>query len=306
MVRPAGFGFNEVAAETNVFQRRPASGTEPAVHLDALREFNALAAALRAAHLEVIVFEDQPEPHTPDALFPNNWVSFHSDGTLVLYPMCAPSRRLERRADIIDGLKERFGFQVFRILDLTDYEQDGRFLEGTGSLVFDHVNRCAYASISERTDPGLVEELLTHLRYESALFRATDTTGKPIYHTNVVMTIGTGFAVIAAEAIEDSNERKRIVDRIRASGRSLIHIDRSQMRRFAANILEVEAPDGVRIVAMSTVARAALTAPQLEVLESSAKIVASPLPTIESVGGGSARCMLAEIFLPRGAKPGAS
>ena len=299
MIRPAGFGFNEGTAATNLFQTRPDDTTRVVVQKNAVAEFDSLSAAIRGSGVEVIVIEDLPEPRTPDAVFPNNWISFHTDGTVVLYPMCARSRRLERRDDIVPILREKFGFHVTRVVDWTNHEEDGRFFEGTGSVVFDHLDRCAYASLSARTDPGLFAELAELLGYESIMFQATDGNGNRVYHTNVVMSIGDAFAIVAAEAICDTGERRAVLERLKATGRRLIQIGQDQMRRFAGNVLELQAADATRVLVMSTAARAAFNPQQLAVLEASVQIVASGLETIEMVGGGSARCMLAEVYLPR-------
>jgi hypothetical protein len=298
MIRPAAFGYNEDTAATNQFQTRPEDTTAETLQEKALAEFDALVEAIHNSGVEVIVIEDPPEPASPDALFPNNWISFHADGTVVLYPMCAPSRRLERRVDLIPILQDRHGFRASRVVDLSHHEEEGRFLEGTGSIVFDHPNHCAYANLSARTHPELVAELAELLGYEAVVFHAADGEGNEVYHTNVVMSIGTDFAVVAAEAISDSRERAALMARLEESGRRLIRIDLDQMGRFAGNVLEVKNRDGRSVLVMSTSARAAFEPDQLSILGISAAIVDSPLPTIETVGGGSARCMLAEVFLP--------
>ena len=299
MIRPAGFGFNEDTAATNLFQTRPDDAAKDTLQAKALAEFDSLTNAIRSSGVAVIVIEDRPQPRTPDAVFPNNWLSLHPDGTVVLYPMCARSRRLERREDLISVLQENYSFDVTRIVDLTYHEEEGRFLEGTGSIVFDHRDRCAYANVSARTHPELVAELAKILGYDTVVFHATDRKGNDVYHTNVVMSIGTDFAVVAVEAIRDPGERAAVIDRLKATGRRLIRIGLDQMGHFAGNVLEVRGRDPSPILVMSTAARAAFEAEQIAILETSVEIVASPLPTIEKVGGGSARCMLAEVFLPR-------
>lgn len=298
MIRPAGFAFNPETAATNAFQTRTDRSPVTIQQL-AVEEFDSLVSALHRVGVEVIVFDDLSEPRTPDAVFPNNWISFHADGTVVLYPMQAPSRRLERRESAIELLKEGAGFRIDRVVDLTHHEAEGRFLEGTGSVVFDHRDRCGYASLSERTHPDIVREVCSILGYEYVLFRATDSRGNPVYHTNVLMSVGTAFAVVAAEAVPDSGERARLVQRLTATGRSVIEISRDQMGRFTGNILEVADRAGSRAIVMSRAARGAFTLEQMRLLTSDAAIVDAPLATIEAVGGGSARCMMAEIFLPR-------
>ena len=229
MIRPAGFGFNEDTAATNLFQTRPDDKAKDTLRERALAEFDSLNDAIRRPGVAVIVIEDRPQPRTPDAVFPNNWLSFHPDGTVVLYPMCAPSRRLERREDLISVLQEDYGFDVTRVVDLAHHEEEGRFLEGTGSIVFDHRDRCVYANVSARTHPELVAELAKILGYDTVVFHATDREGNDVYHTNVVMSIGTAFAVVAAEAISDSHERSALMGRLEGTGRRLIRISLDQM-----------------------------------------------------------------------------
>ncbi len=299
MVRPAAFGFNEDTAATNLYQNRPVETAPGALAENAVREFDSLAAAIRSSGVEVIVIEDRREPQTPDAVFPNNWISCHADGTVVLYPMCAPSRRMERRDDLIPMLRSDYGFRVARVVDLTHYERGRRFLEGTGSIVFDHLGHCAYANLSARTHREPLGEIAAVLGYEPVVFHATDRAGNAVYHTNIVMSIGTDFAVVALEAIRDSNERAAVGERLEATGRRMIRISLDQMERFAGNVLEVSDRNGRHILVMSTAARAAYDSEQVAMLEASVDIVAVPLPTIETVSGGSARCMLVEVFLPR-------
>ena len=299
MVRPAGFGFNEETAETNIFQTRDENATDDELQELAVAEFDALVEELRAANVDVIVVEDNAEPRTPDAIFPNNWISLHQDGTVVIYPMYAPVRRLERRSDIVDTLQTTYGFDVSRVLDLTHHENEGKFLEGTGSLVFDYPGRSAYANISARTDADVLRELTDLLGCDLITFRATDAQGRDVYHTNVVMSIGEGFVVICADAIDDASEREAALGRLRRSGRDLVLIDRDQMGQFAGNVLEVEDRDGEKVLVMSSQALESFRSGQLEILRKNARIVASPIPTIERVEGGSARCMIAGVHLPR-------
>ena len=299
MIRPAGFGFNEETAETNVFQTRDENASDDELQELAVTEFDALVEELRAANVDVIVVEDTPEPRTPDAIFPNNWISLHQDGTVVVYPMYAPVRRLERRPDIVDTLQTTYGFEVSRVVDLTHHENQGKFLEGTGSLVFDYPGRCAYANISPRTDPDMLRELTDLLGHALVTFRATDAQGRDVYHTNVVMSIGEGFVVICADAIDDASEREAVLGRLKGTGRDLVLIDRDQMGHFAANVLEVKNSDGEKVLVMSSQALESFRSDQLENLRKHARIVASPIPTVERVEGGSARCMIADVHLPR-------
>ncbi|HET9693721.1 MAG TPA: arginine deiminase-related protein [Steroidobacteraceae bacterium] len=298
MVRPANFGWNAETQQSNRFQRADPdlAAVAPA---QALAEFDGLVEALRAARVVVCVAEDEAAPQCPDAVFPNNWVSFHADGTAVLYPMLARSRRLERRLEHLWCLEQATGRRVLRLLDLTHHELRGQYLEGTGSVVFDHVTRVAYAALSPRTDVAPLEELCAELGYRSCPFRATDAAGVAIYHTNVMLAIGTGFAVVAADAIEPE-ARERVLARLRSSGREVFVIDLATMHSFAGNVLELRADDGARVLALSQAAAAAYGPARLQALGRHVdRIVTAAVPTIEALGGGSVRCMLAEVFLPR-------
>jgi len=299
MVRPAGFGFNEETAGTNVFQTRDPDATADQLQERAVSEFDGLVFELRATGVDVIVIQDTPEPRTPDAVFPNNWISFHEDGKVIVYPMFAPVRRLERRTDVIESLKTTYGFEVSHVVDLTVHEQSGKYLEGTGSLIFDYPHRCSYANLSPRTDPDVLGELTSLLGHELVTFRATDAQGIDVYHTNVVMSIGEAFVVICADAIDDTTERSVVLERLESTGRDLVLIDRNQMGHFAGNVLEVENREGAKVLVMSSQARESLETGQVSSLEKHARIVSSPIPTIERVEGGSARCMLAGVHLPR-------
>lgn len=308
LVRPAAFAYNAETALTNQFQHRPdaagdaggaagAQGATRALQARALAEFDALCAALQAAGVRTCILGDSAEPPKPDAVFPNNWVSWHEDASVVLYPMQAMSRRAERRAELVAAAEQQAGFRRRRLIDLSGHERDGRFLEGTGSLVLDHRLRIAYACRSARTDPVLVAEWARLMQFESLLFDARTPEGTAPYHTNVMLAIGTRWAIVCAQAIVDA-DRGRVLGRLRASGRSVIEISLQSMQRFAANVLEVRAGDR-HIVAMSATAASALRAepeawPRLQGCADD--IVAAEVPTIEQVGGGSVRCMLAEIF----------
>lgn len=293
MVRPHRFGPNPQTLASNAFQR--IVGAE--VHDAALIEFDALAAALRAAGVEVMAVDDTPEPPTPDALFPNNWFSTHADGTIVLYPMCAPNRRAERRLELLTDLRER-GFRCHRLVDLSMHELDGRFLEGTGSLVLDRLQRRAYACLSPRTDPQLLELWCEELGYRAFAFEAVDRDQRAIYHTNVMLALGTGWAVVCGAAVVDAARRADLMAALADGGRSVVDIDLGQMHGFAGNILELRDRHGGPVIAMSARAFAALRPEQRAMLERHGRLVASPVPTIEDAGGGSVRCMIAELFLP--------
>jgi len=297
MVSPRAFGFDPDTASSNRFQTAPGLGSGE-IRRRGREEFDQVAGALRTAGIDVIVCSDQTGLDLPDAVFPNNWISTHHDGTVVLYPMCAPRRRLERREDIVERLGSECGFAVKWVVDLGPNEMDGRFLEGTGSLVFDHVHRVVYACISPRTDEGMVCEAGELLGYETVVFQASDTAGFPVYHTNVVMSVGQGFALVCSEAIIDEGERRAVIGRLASTGRTLLEITRKQMSAFGANILELRSEGGEPVLAASARAWNALGPEQQESLQALARVVRVPIPTIESVGGGSVRCMIAEIFLP--------
>ncbi len=297
MVRPASFGWNPQTQASNRFQRDE-PGLAGDANARACTEFDALVLQLRAAGIAVSVAADVPTPICPDAVFPNNWVSLHADGTVVLYPMLAPNRRLERRLELIASLAAASGRAVHRLLDLTQHELHGRFLEGTGSVVFDHARRIAYACLSPRTHHEPLSELCDELGYQPCTFCATDAAGVPIYHTNVMLAVGSRCCVIAASAI-DPRDRERVLASVAASGRHVEVIDPTQMAGFAGNVLELRAADAGSVLAMSATARASFGAAAIERLASTVdRIVAASIPTIETLGGGSVRCMLAEVFLP--------
>ncbi|HUL19487.1 MAG TPA: arginine deiminase-related protein [Steroidobacteraceae bacterium] len=301
MVRPAAFGFNPDTAATNTFQKAPADEGGDA-QAAALTEFAQLAQALGAEGVEVCVAEDSAQPVKPDAVFPNNWVSFHPCGTLVTYPLANASRRPERRQAVIDAAVRQLHFQVKHLLDLSWYEGQGKYLEGTGSLVLDHVQRVAYACASARTDPELVREWAHELGYEPVIFTAVNRAGVPLYHTNVALWIGQQVAMVAREAITPA-DRERVLARLVASGREVITISQAELEHFAGNMLELgtwdEALGDSRVLVMSESARRVL-APQIlaQLSACTDTLLAVPVPTIEALGGGSVRCMLAEVFRP--------
>ena len=297
MIRPVRFESNPMTAASNLFQGRNESSPEQQ-QIDAETEFDSLAAALEAGGITVVQVDDTAEPHTPDAIFPNNWVSFHADGTVVLYPMEAPNRRTERRQDIIDTLADQYGFQVREIVDFSHHEQNERFLEGTGSLVLDRVNRIAYACLSSRTHLDVLGEFAQRLDYEVVAFDAVDGNGAPIYHTNVVMNVGEELAVICDEAIPRDDQREAVMQSLAATGHEVLTLTFDQMDSFAGNMLELRSSSGERIIAMSEQARESLTESQLEAISAYAQIISAPIENIESTAGGSVRCMLAEIHLP--------
>ncbi|GAC1668843.1 MAG: arginine deiminase-related protein [Steroidobacteraceae bacterium] len=298
MVRPANFGFNPETAASNAFQRSPGSPAAADLQALAQSEFDSVAAALQHAGVEVLIAADTPNPVKPDAVFPNNWVSFHFDGTVALYPMLAHNRRAERRDDILGQVVRRGGFRVTRTVDLTHREAEGKYLEGTGSLVLDRANHVAYASLSPRTDLDVLGEFAQLLDYELVTFGAEDGLGQPVYHTNVVMAIGSRFAVVCGEAIALPSHRAAVFDRLRTTGHDIVDITRRQMQEFAGNLLELSRPRGV-LVTLSVRAWGSLESAQRRRLESHAEMMPVSIPTIEAIGGGGVRCMLAELHLPR-------
>jgi hypothetical protein len=301
MVRPARFGFNEQTAASNVFQKASplAAGAQApdaaGVREAALREFDRLAEQLVRAGLKVIVAHDSVHPAKPDAIFPNNWVSFHCDGTVVLYPMMAPNRRLERRDEVLAELAP--SFRITRTVDLCHREELGQYLEGTGSLVLDRPRRLAYANISPRTDLDALGEFAQRLDYDLVTFESVDAAGRPVYHTNVMLAVGSGFAVVCAESIALKRSRDAVRETLAAGGRDIVEISFAQMQSFAGNLLEL-APPGSRVIALSSTAWGCLDAAQRRTLEKHGNVLAAKIPVIEHCGGGGVRCMLAEVHLP--------
>ncbi len=296
MIRPAAFDYNPQTAASNRMQAA-VQDTAGAAAL-AMIEFDAAVMALRGAGVQVCVVADEPVPPKPDAVFPNNWVSWHADGTVVLYPMQAPNRRLERRPDILESVAERCGYRIGRVLDLSGFEAQGRYLEGTGSLVLDHVGRRAFACRSSRTDETLVRHWADNLGYQPVVFDALDAAGAPYYHTNVMLSIGCRVVVVAAEAIVPA-DRERVLAALAAGSREIIAIDRAAVADFAGNMLELLGAGGRRVYALS--ARAERSLPQAARARLAAgtdELLPLSIPTLERLGGGSVRCMLAEVFSP--------
>jgi hypothetical protein len=297
MIRPVRFESNPMTAESNRFQGK--SGKSPdAQNVAAQAEFGQLAAVLRAADIDVIVIDDTPEPHTPDSVFPNNWVSFHGDGRVVLYPMEAENRRTERRSDVVEMLDAEPGYAVSEIVDLSGHEESGHFLEGTGSMVLDRVNRIAYACLSSRTQLDPLGDFAQRMDYEVITFDAVDRDSVPIYHTNVLMNVGEEIAVIGDVAIADEAQRMAVLQSLRDTGHDIVSLSYDQLDAFAGNMLELRARNGSRVLAMSQQAFDSLTASQLERLQENGQVVSAAINTIEASAGGSVRCMLAEIHLP--------
>ncbi|MCL4397263.1 arginine deiminase-related protein [Candidatus Parvarchaeota archaeon] len=295
MIRPHNFGFNEQTAKTNKFQKK----TNSSVNLQALKEFNRAVETLRMNGINVFVFDDLTEIDTPDSIFPNNWVSFHPDGTTVVYPMLALNRRNERRPDIIQNLSMLYGFSCSKVIDLTYYENKNKFLEGTGSLVLDRENNIAYACLSERTNEEVLNKFCSEMKYKPIKFHAYDETGFPIYHTNVMMALGGKFVMICLDSITDEGEKKAVVSAIKDSGKTLIELTFKQILDFAGNALELLDSIGNKKLVISKKALNSLSKEQKYEIEKYCDIISIDVSTIEECGGGSIRCMLAEIFLPQ-------
>lgn len=301
MIRPVAFRMNEQTAVNNYYQKVLDGLSKETANAKAQQEFDDFVTKLLKVGVNVIVVDDTVNPDTPDSIFPNNWISFHENGDVVLYPMFAENRRQERREDILDIL-ETEGFEIAEIMDYTEAEQDGFFLEGTGSIVLDRENGKAYCALSPRADEELFIEFCEDYEFSPVIFEAFQTVNnerKLIYHTNVMMCIGDSFAVICADCIDDKKERKMVLDSLKADGKEIILITENQMNNFAGNMLEVLGTDDRRYLVMSNSAHQALTKKQVAQLEEHITILSANLDTIEACGGGSARCMMAEIFLPR-------
>ena len=294
MIRPVSFGFNEQTADSNAFQNRDAD--QQAVQDKALAEFDRFVKTLEHASVQVTVVNDTLQPHTPDSIFPNNWVSFHDDGTIFLYPMQAENRRLERREDIITNLEDTF--KVNHVIDLSRFEADHRFLEGTGSMVLDREHKIAYACLSPRTDKQVLDVFCEQTGYKAISFEAADEHGKAIYHTNVLMCVGSKFAVICADSIPNPHERIVVLESLKSTQKEVITIGFEQMNHFAGNMLEVKNNKGETLIVMSKNAFNALDNEQKTTLEKYGNLVYADINTIETNGGGSARCMMAEVHLP--------
>jgi hypothetical protein len=297
MIRPVRFGFNEETAASNAFQDATlAAQTKHVAQEDALEQFDHMVGQLVAAGVDVIVYEDTPEPHTPDSIFPNNWISFHQSGKVILYPMQAVNRRLERRMDIIEDLKKTF--QVEQIIDLTHFENEGKYLEGTGSMVLDRRYKIAYACLSPRTQEEVLDAFAQETGYKVVKFDASDANGTAVYHTNVVMCVGDTFAVVCLQSIKDLDERLMVREELEKTGKQVIEITLEQMNSFAGNMLLVNNKRGEKLLVMSTQAFESLTHKQRDELDDYAVLTHFDLSTIEGNGGGSARCMMAEVHLP--------
>lgn len=293
MIRPVSFVFNEQTAVNNAFQ----SATEDNSHVQekALAEFDRFVTVLRSNGIDVTVVQDTAEPHTPDSIFPNNWVSFHGNGTVMLYPMFAPNRRAERKPHVLNTISQKF--MIGQTIDLTEFENNGLFLEGTGSMVLDRDKQIAYACLSPRTNEQVLREFCKKMNYTPVVFMSTDGNGQEIYHTNVMMCVADRYVVICLESIASPEEQQKVSEVILQSDKEIIPISLKQMNRFAGNMLQVENLQGEKLLVMSTQAYESLSEEQVAKLQSFNPIIHSPINTIETNGGGSARCMMAEVFL---------
>lgn len=296
MVRPAHFGYNEQTAESNVFQTRDTKKTAAEIEAAARAEFDEFVRRLREAGVTVHVAEDSVAPVKTDAVFPNNWVTFHADGTVVTYPMLSENRRLERDENILEQLKQLFA--VNHRVHLETYELEQLFLEGTGSMILDREHRIVYACVSPRTDPQLLDLFCHKMGYTALLFQAVDQEGVDIYHTNVMMALGETFVVICMDSIPNAGERAQLLASFERTGKEVIAISFGQMMSFAGNMLQVRNDRGEGILVMSEQAYRSLRPEQVHRLKKHTLLLYSPIDTIETFGGGSARCMMAEIFLP--------
>ena len=293
MIRPVNFTFNDETATNNAFQVK---NDEMNVQEKALKEFDEFVVLLQKNGVDVTVVEDTAEPNTPDSIFPNNWISFHDDGTVLLYPMYAPNRRAERKEHVLEKIDEHF--VVKNKIDLSYNERNNLFLEGTGSMVLDRENRLVFACLSPRTNEKVLDEFCKKMNYEAVVFHSVDETGQPIYHTNVMMCIADKYVVICPGSIPDVEEKKKVIDVIQKTGKEIIDIDYDQLNHFAGNMLQIENNKGEKLLVMSTQAFQSLSREQVQKLEGYNRIIHAPLNTIEVNGGGSARCMMAEVHLP--------
>lgn len=301
MIRPVAFRMNEQTAVNNYYQKVLEGLDADKIQENALQEFDNYVEKLRAVGVNVTVINDTPKPSTPDSIFPNNWVSFHESGKVGLYPMFAENRRLERRQDILETLSDD-GFSIEEVIDITRFEKKGENLEGTGSLILDRENKLAYAALSERTNKNVLAVFEEKFGYKAIVFHSNQTVeGErlPIYHTNVMMCVADKFAIICVDSIDDESERANTLNTITKTGKEVIEVSETQVNRFAGNMLQVAGKNAQPYLIMSTAAFTSLTPHQIQRIEKYCPIVHSSLDTIEALGGGSARCMMAEVFLPK-------
>ncbi len=306
MIRPVAFRMNEQTAVNNYYQKVLEGLNSDQIQVNALKEFDTYVEKLKAIGVNVMVVNDTISPSTPDSIFPNNWVSFHESGKVGLYPMFAENRRLERRQDILDTLSDK-GFTINEVIDITHFEQEGKNLEGTGSLILDRQHKLAYAALSERTNQKVLDVFSEKFGYKQVVFHSNQTVkGKrlPIYHTNVMMCVADEFAIICADSMDDESEKHHTLEALRSSGKEVIEISEGQVNRFAGNMLQVVGAKELPYLIMSSAAYTSLSPNQIRAIENYCPIVHSSLDTIEALGGGSARCMMAEVFLPKNLSSG--
>ena len=301
MIRPSSFRMNEQTAVNNYYQQNLSDILPATINARAQKEFDHFVKMLQENGIDVIVVQDTEKPSTPDAIFPNNWISFHENGDVALYPMYAENRRLERREDVLEMVEER-GFIIENVIDYSGAEQEGIFLEGTGSLVLDRKHRKAYCALSSRTDEELCIEFCEDFEYTPVIFSANQTVDnrrEPIYHTNVMLCIAEEFAVVCLDCIDDKKERKNVRKHLKESGKDIIQVTEQQVAQFAGNMLQIKNKDHHKFLVMSNAAHASLTKEQEERITKYTPILHGSLEVIETCGGGSARCMMTEVFLPK-------
>ena len=293
MVRPKHFGYDPDTARSNAFQQQGKAGDSSNIQQQALAEFDRMVAKLREADIDVLVIEDTDEPVKPNAIFPNNWISLHEDGKAILYPMLVTNRRRERRDDILESLRSE-GVDIREVIDLSFYEEEEKYLESTGSVIFDYEHRQCYACLSERTSPEVLQRLSEITGDTPIIFEAYDKNGLPIYHTNVMMCIGSGYAVICTESIPTTQQQK-VLATLEGTGHEIVAITLDQMYAFAGNMLELQNSQGEKVLVLSAAAMKSLTPDQKQALSKHAQLLAIPIPTIEKYGGGSVRCMMCRV-----------
>jgi hypothetical protein len=298
MVRPENFGYNPETASSNAFQKNSTDLSPEQIRVIAQNEFDAFVLKLKEAGVTVIVALDTPNPIRPDAVFPNNWVTFHQEGLIITYPMYAPVRRKERRLGIINYVLS-LGYKAITRNRLEFNEKLNHYLEGTGSVIFDHIHKLAYACISPRTDTNVLKEMCDMIDYQPIVFTSTDEKGQQIYHTNVMMAMGETFVVICMDSIKDAKEKSMLISQFKETKKEIIDITNAQMNQFAGNMLQIRNESGETILVMSKTAHSSLSKSQIDKITSQTKILTADIDTIETYGGGSARCMMAEVFLPR-------
>ncbi len=297
MVRPASFGFNEQTAKSNTFQTEVDSQENAMASEEAIAEFDNYVKVLQDAGVTVNIIQDSNEPKKPDAIFPNNWISFHENGQLVLYPMCTPNRRWERRRSILDMIG--LGYTISNEIDLSHYEADEKFLEGTGSMILDRQNKICYACVSIRTDAVLLEEFCEKLDFEPVLFESVNENNFPVYHTNVIMGLAQDYVVICMESIPKESDKEMLLAKFAETGKEVVDISFEQVTKFCGNVIELESEDGESLLVMSEQAFNGFTDAQKKQIRQYSKMTYAPIYTIEKIGGGGARCMVAEVFLPK-------